>query len=124
MHDAGRAKDPTEAARQRLESMYWGRGAQMLTRAHELALSAAVVCPLPHDSTAMSNKPKRRCRSALATTPTSRGTFWGTIASYATEIAPVAGPSIALSARAGAWRRRRRPDTGDRTNAVTPSAGG
>jgi phage/plasmid-like protein (TIGR03299 family) len=39
-HDAGRAKDPTEAARQRLESLYWGQGAQMLTRAHDLALSA------------------------------------------------------------------------------------
>jgi hypothetical protein len=39
-HDAGRAKDPTEAARQLLESLYWGQGAQMLTRAHELALSA------------------------------------------------------------------------------------
>ena len=38
-HDAGRAKDPTEAARQRLESLYWGKGAQMSTRAHELALS-------------------------------------------------------------------------------------
>ena len=35
----GRAKDSTEAARQRLESLYWGKGAQMSTRAHELALS-------------------------------------------------------------------------------------
>ena len=39
-HDAGRAKDPTEAARQRLESLYWGQGATALTRAHELALAA------------------------------------------------------------------------------------
>jgi hypothetical protein len=42
----------------------------------------------------MSNKPKRRSRSALATTRSSSGTFWGTIASYATEIAPVAGPLL------------------------------
>jgi hypothetical protein len=39
-HEAGRAKDPTEAARQRLESLCWGQGAQVLTRAHELALCA------------------------------------------------------------------------------------
>ena len=39
-HDAGRAKDPTEAARQRLESLYWGQGAQALSRGHALALAA------------------------------------------------------------------------------------
>jgi phage/plasmid-like protein (TIGR03299 family) len=39
-HEAGRAKDPTEAARQRLESLYWGQGAQALTRGHALALAA------------------------------------------------------------------------------------
>ena len=42
----------------------------------------------------MSNKPKRRSRSALATTHSSSGTFWSTIASYATELAPVAGPLL------------------------------
>ena len=42
----------------------------------------------------MSNKSKRRSRSALSTTRPSSGTFWGTIASYATEIAPVAGPLL------------------------------
>ena len=42
-HEAGRAKDPTEAARQRLESLYWGQGAATLTRAHELALAATRV---------------------------------------------------------------------------------
>ena len=41
----------------------------------------------------MSNKTKRRSRSALATTSPSHS-FWGTIASYATEIAPVAGPLL------------------------------
>jgi hypothetical protein len=39
----------------------------------------------------MSNKPKRRNRSALATTHSSSGTFWSTIACYANELAPVAG---------------------------------
>lgn len=39
-HEAGRTKDPTEAARQRLESLYWGQGAQALNRGHELALAA------------------------------------------------------------------------------------
>ena len=37
-HDAGRAKDSTEAARQRLESLYWGNAAATITRAHSLAL--------------------------------------------------------------------------------------
>ena len=41
----------------------------------------------------MSNKPKRGSRSALATA-TSLHSIWGTIASYATEIAPVAGPLL------------------------------
>ena len=42
----------------------------------------------------MSNKPKRRSRSAHATTGHGSGSFWRTIASYATEIAPVAGPLL------------------------------
>lgn len=37
-HDAGRAINSTDAARQRLESLYWGNGAAAITRAHELAL--------------------------------------------------------------------------------------
>jgi phage/plasmid-like protein (TIGR03299 family) len=37
-HDAGRAIDATESARQRLESLYWGTGATTIARAHELAL--------------------------------------------------------------------------------------
>jgi phage/plasmid-like protein (TIGR03299 family) len=37
-HDAGRAKDATESARQRLESLYWGVGATTITKAHQLAL--------------------------------------------------------------------------------------
>jgi hypothetical protein len=42
----------------------------------------------------MSTRPKLRSRSALATTRPGSGSFWGTIASYATEIAPVAGPLL------------------------------
>jgi hypothetical protein len=42
----------------------------------------------------MSNKPKRRGRSALATNYSSSNSFWSTIASYATELAPVAGPLL------------------------------
>jgi len=39
-HDAGRAKkDSSEAARQRLESLYWGKAATTLNRAHALALA-------------------------------------------------------------------------------------
>jgi phage/plasmid-like protein (TIGR03299 family) len=39
-HDAGRSKqDSTEAARKRLESLYWGKAATTLTRAHSLALA-------------------------------------------------------------------------------------
>ena len=54
----------------------------------------------------MSNKPKRRSRSVLATTSHS---FWGTIASYATEIAPVAGPLLdAIGQTASAIDRAKR----------------
>jgi phage/plasmid-like protein (TIGR03299 family) len=37
-HDAGRATDSIEAARHRLESLYWGTGAATITKAHSLAL--------------------------------------------------------------------------------------
>jgi phage/plasmid-like protein (TIGR03299 family) len=37
-HDAGRAIDSTDAARQRLESLYWGTGAATIAKAHSLAL--------------------------------------------------------------------------------------
>lgn len=40
----------------------------------------------------MSNKPTRRSRSALKTT--SIDSIWTTIASYANELAPVAGPLL------------------------------
>jgi hypothetical protein len=40
----------------------------------------------------MSNKPKRRSRSAYRAT--SSDSFWSTIASYANELAPVAGPLL------------------------------
>jgi hypothetical protein len=40
----------------------------------------------------MSNKPTRRSRSAHRAT--SSGSFWSTIASYANELAPVAGPLL------------------------------
>jgi phage/plasmid-like protein (TIGR03299 family) len=39
-HTAGRAKDPTVAARKRLEDLYWGSAADTLNRAHSLALAA------------------------------------------------------------------------------------
>jgi len=39
-HDAGRAKDPIEAARQRLEGLWFGKAAATLTDAHGLALAA------------------------------------------------------------------------------------
>jgi phage/plasmid-like protein (TIGR03299 family) len=39
-HDAGRTKDPSEAARLRLESLYWGPAAATLNKAHTLALAA------------------------------------------------------------------------------------
>jgi hypothetical protein len=38
-HECGRAKDPDDAARQRLESMYWGPGSDRITTAHQYALS-------------------------------------------------------------------------------------
>ena len=38
-HDAGRSKNATEAARKRLESLYWGSAAATITRAHSLALA-------------------------------------------------------------------------------------
>lgn len=38
-HDAGRTLDSTEAARKRLESLYWGNGAAIITKAHALALA-------------------------------------------------------------------------------------
>lgn len=38
-HESGRAKDPTEATRQRLESIYWGLASDRLIAAHENALS-------------------------------------------------------------------------------------
>jgi hypothetical protein len=50
----------------------------------------------------MSNKPKRRSRSALATTHSSSGTFWSTIASYAGELAPVAAPLLDVIAQTAA----------------------
>jgi hypothetical protein len=39
-HDAGRSRDPIEAARQRLEGLWFGKAAATLTQAHELALAA------------------------------------------------------------------------------------
>jgi len=38
-HESGRAKDPTEATRQRLESIYWGLASDRLMAAHENALA-------------------------------------------------------------------------------------
>ena len=38
-HESGRAKDPTEATRQRLESIYWGNASDRIRTAHEHALS-------------------------------------------------------------------------------------
>jgi phage/plasmid-like protein (TIGR03299 family) len=38
-HESGRAKDPADAARKRLESIYWGSTSAQLTRAHEYAMS-------------------------------------------------------------------------------------
>ena len=38
-HESGKSKDPTEAARKRLESMYWGQGYKAISVAHEKALS-------------------------------------------------------------------------------------
>lgn len=39
-HDAGRSKDRVKAAADRFESLYWGPSAQILTRAHTVALAA------------------------------------------------------------------------------------
>ena len=39
-HESVRTKDQSEAARQRLESLYWGKNADTLTKAHTLALAA------------------------------------------------------------------------------------
>jgi phage/plasmid-like protein (TIGR03299 family) len=38
-HESGRAKDPIEASRQRLESIYWGLASDRIMTAHEHALS-------------------------------------------------------------------------------------
>ena len=38
-HESGKSKDPTEAARKRLESMWWGQGYKAISIAHEKALS-------------------------------------------------------------------------------------
>lgn len=39
-HDAGRASDSVEGARQRLESLYWGSASRTIAQAHSLALAA------------------------------------------------------------------------------------
>jgi hypothetical protein len=38
-HKSGRAKDPIDAARKRLESAFWGPASNMLTKAHEFAMT-------------------------------------------------------------------------------------
>jgi phage/plasmid-like protein (TIGR03299 family) len=38
-HDAGRSRDPIESARQRLESLWFGRGVETVNTAHSLALA-------------------------------------------------------------------------------------
>jgi hypothetical protein len=38
-HEAGRSKNPVEAARKRFESLYWGKSSDLLTRAHSMALA-------------------------------------------------------------------------------------
>lgn len=38
-HESGRAKDPINAARKRLESIYWGSASDQLTKAHQFALT-------------------------------------------------------------------------------------
>ena len=37
-HESGRAKDPIEASRQRLESVYWGLAGERISNAHQAAL--------------------------------------------------------------------------------------
>jgi phage/plasmid-like protein (TIGR03299 family) len=41
-HDTGRTKDPVKAAANRLEALYWGESAELLTRAHNSALTATL----------------------------------------------------------------------------------
>ncbi len=55
----------------------------------------------------MTNKPRRRSTGVVTTRARSpRGSFWGTIASYANEMAPVAGPLLtALGETASAIER-------------------
>ena len=36
-HEAGRSKNPDEATRMRLESLYWGKGSEILHIAHAIA---------------------------------------------------------------------------------------
>jgi phage/plasmid-like protein (TIGR03299 family) len=38
-HEAGRAKQPDQAARQRFESLYWGKSADMIETAHRYAIA-------------------------------------------------------------------------------------
>jgi phage/plasmid-like protein (TIGR03299 family) len=38
-HESGRTKDPTDAARKRIESIYWGQASDAITRAHQNALT-------------------------------------------------------------------------------------
>jgi len=38
-HESGRAKEPTDAARKRLESIYWGQSSELITKAHQHALA-------------------------------------------------------------------------------------
>lgn len=52
----------------------------------------------------MTNKPTRRRTAAI--TPTASTSFWGTVSSYASELAPVAGPLLnAIGDTAGAMGR-------------------
>ena len=37
-HESGKAKNPVEAARKRMESIYWGSSAQAIAMAHTAAL--------------------------------------------------------------------------------------
>ena len=38
-HESGRAKDPKDATRQRLEALYWGKASETITNAHTFALA-------------------------------------------------------------------------------------
>ena len=55
----------------------------------------------------MTNKPRRRSiRAITPLAPSPRGSFWGTIANYANELVPVAGPLLtALGETASAIER-------------------